>query len=341
MSHEVYEIDGKASMAFTGNVPWHGLGQQVDPDAPIDVWKREACFEWHVKEAPVLFFREARDEVLEPSSFDAKKVLYRSDDGKPLSVVSSRYCPVQPETVLEFFRNLVDVHGFKIVTAGSLRRGARIWALASINQEARIGNKDIVKPYVLLTTSYDGTMATTAQFTSVHVVCNNTLSFSYSEGEKDEAKQHKNPGKFMNVVRVSHHAQMTDAKIHEVQAKLGLAGEAFYQFAETLDRLSNRRVTQGEVANFFTTLLHDPRNGEDFSDVPPRVSKALARTYTGGQGQDIETRSGTAWGLVGAVTRYVDHERGFRSPDTRMNYAWFGQGEALKNRAMSLAKTLL
>ena len=50
---------------------------------------------------------------------------------------------------------------------------------------------------------------------------------------------------------------------------------------------------------------------------------------------------GTAWGLVNAVTEYVDHHRRARSSDYRLDSAWFGQGATLKQRAMHKSLILL
>jgi hypothetical protein len=38
--------------------------------------------------------------------------------------------------------------------------------------------KDVSNGYILLATACDGTLATTAQFTSIRVVCNNTLAIA-------------------------------------------------------------------------------------------------------------------------------------------------------------------
>jgi len=43
----------------------------------------------------------------------------------------------------------------------------------------------------------------------------------------------------------------------------------------------------------------------------------------------------TAWGLVNAVTQYVDFERQARNNETRLNSAWFGPGARLKDEIVS------
>lgn len=49
----------------------------------------------------------------------------------------------------------------------------------------------------------------------------------------------------------------------------------------------------------------------------------------------------TAWGLLCAVTEFVDHERRARSQEYRLDSAWFGQGAALKQRALEHALQLV
>lgn len=62
-----------------------------------------------------------------------------------------------------FFDDLVRVGKFHLETAGALSGGKRIWALAKIGGGAPIIGQDIVRPYLLLTTSFDGSMATTGE----------------------------------------------------------------------------------------------------------------------------------------------------------------------------------
>jgi len=89
-------------------------------------------------------------------------VLYRSDTKAPLSVVSNRYQIVQPREVLEFYRDLTEVSGYELETAGVLKGGRKFWALARTGQTTKLKGNDQVNGYLLLATSCDGTLATTA-----------------------------------------------------------------------------------------------------------------------------------------------------------------------------------
>ncbi len=157
------------TMAYVGQTPWHGLGNCLPAGQPVEVWQREAGLDWSIQEAEVLF-NTAADAIHIRSHSDAK-VLYRSDTLAPLSVVSSRYQVVQPQEVLHFYNDLVHAGGFELETAGVLKGGRKLWALARTGQGTQVKGQDQVNAYLLLATSCDGTLCTTAQFTSVRVVC--------------------------------------------------------------------------------------------------------------------------------------------------------------------------
>ena len=104
------------SMAFVGATPWHGLGNPLSPQQPLEVWLTEAGMDWRIEQSDVLF--NVADDGMHIRPFADSKVLYRSDSLAPLSVVSPRYKVVQPSEVLEFYRDLVSAGGFELETAG-------------------------------------------------------------------------------------------------------------------------------------------------------------------------------------------------------------------------------
>ena len=117
-------------MAYVGQTPWHGLSNQLSPNQPIEVWQQQSGMDWDIKEAPVQFMDAVDDTQSRLITFPQGKVLYRSDTRTPLSVVSQRYQVVQPREILEFYRDLTEVSGFQLETAGVLKGGKKVWALA-------------------------------------------------------------------------------------------------------------------------------------------------------------------------------------------------------------------
>lgn len=302
MAHEIDMTTGKAAMAYVGDTPWHGLGQALTPDADIDTWRVQAGLDWEVKRLPVTYGEHL---------YEGKDVLFRSDTQAPLSVVSDQYRIVQPADVLDFFGELSQVNGFTLETAGSLFGGRRIWGLAKVHDGAPIIGEDVVRPYVLLSTSFDGTLATTAKFTTVRVVCNNTLSMAYR-------------GK--SGVKVNHAATFDSTK---VKADLGIVADVFDRWSLTAKRLAETPMSLDEASDFTVELLADQTNVKDI-----RKSKDYLRVmdaFDHGIGSDL-TGGFTRWRMLNAVTEVVDHQVG-RSVNNRLASAWFGNGANLKDRA--------
>lgn len=108
------------TMAYANETPWHGLGNQLQPKQPIEVWADKAGMDWQIKESEVRFLADGIGHLGSIHSFAEQKVLYRSDTKEPLSVVSQRYQVVQPREVLEFYRDLTEMSGYELETAGVL-----------------------------------------------------------------------------------------------------------------------------------------------------------------------------------------------------------------------------
>ena len=311
------------NMAFINTTPWHGLGQRLPENQPLDIWQKAAGMDWRIEESAVLF-RADPQKPFDVHTHAESKVLYRSDTHMPLSVVSARYQTVQPAAILEFYRDLVSVGGFELETAGVLKDGKKLWALAKTGQETILKGGDRVKGYLLLATSCDGTLATTAQFTSVRVVCQNTLQMAL--GDRD------------GVVRVPHSTQFDP---EAVKRSLGVAGTQWATFQDTIQALAERKVNRWDVMRYVTTVLGDPER--PLPEQPhERAMKKVVDLFTReGRGADLASADKTAWGLVNAVTEYVDHHRRARSQDSRLDSAWFGPGAALKARALTEAIKLV
>jgi phage/plasmid-like protein (TIGR03299 family) len=314
------------TMAYVNETPWHGLGNQLAHNQPLEVWAQQAGMNWSIEASEVRFV--AGDIGLGSiHAFPEQKVLYRSDTKAPLSVVSSRYQVVQPAEILEFYRDLTEVGGFELETAGVLKDGKKLWALARTGQSATLRGRDQVNGYLLLATACDGTLATTAQFTSVRVVCNNTLQIALGDGA--------------GAVKVPHRSQF-DAQA--VKRQLGIAISSWDGFLIRMKALSERKVSAQATEAYFRRVLTYQAGSisEGSTATNERAIKAVQELFRGrGKGAELPSAAGTAWGLLNSVTEFVDHHRRARSEDHRRDAAWFGQGASLKQKAWDEALKLV
>ena len=316
MAHELTQrSNGFVEMAFVGETPWHKLGQELEEGASIEQWQVAAGMDWSIERSPVRFNAQGNDQI-----YSGQSVLYRSDDNTPLSVVSNRYKPVQPKEVLGFFRDLVAENGFKIHTAGTLMGGKRMWALAETGKFGEVCKGDGIGGFLLLSTSCDKTLATTARFTTVRVVCNNTLTAAVNRD--------------VNQVSFSHIQQFDHVA---VKAQLGNAVESFGSFMEMAKHLQKAKLSAQEAKDFVSFLVATSVQlaDEEYDVTTNRAYKKILALFNE-EAKGIELVGHTKWGMVNAVTEYYDHFNPTRSDDARLNSAWFGAGERAKNQALDL-----
>ena len=350
MAHQIEQI------AYVGETPWHGLGNQLSPHQPIEVWAQQAGMYWRIESSDVSYMaqNERGQSIIMP--YEEQRVLYRSDTHAPLSVVSQRYQEVQPKQILEFYRDLTEQSGFELETAGVLKGGKKFWALAKTGQTSALKGKDVSNGYILLATACDGTLATTAQFTSIRVVCNNTLAIAL-KGQNSSA----------GVVKVPHSTKFEAEKIKQ---QLGISVRAWEDHMYEMKQLSQRKVTQTEAAAYFDAVFNNtslsmpeqedgiiqfyrnvamqaqsnnPATKADNKTEPNGRAMSKVMTMFNGQGRGAELSSvkDTAYGLLCSITEFADHERRAMSQDHRLDSAWFGAGAGLKQRGLEQALAMI
>ncbi len=320
MAHEItIRADGYAEMAFVGQTPWHGLGQELPVDANMDAWRKAAGMDWEIKQAPVQYLGETLT-LGGHHTFDGQFVQYRSDTKAPLGIVSQRYKPVQPAEVLEFFSDLVEESGFRLHTAGTLFGGRRMWALAETGKFAEVSDGDGIGAFLLLSTSTDRSLSTTARFTSIRVVCNNTLSMAVKDG--------------------SHSVSFTHSRAfdHELmKRKLGAAVQSFDAFMMMAKHLRKQQMSSAAADKFVRTISLTAEQ-----QIDPQYQANKNRMYAKvielfeGSAKGSEMAGHTKWGMVNAVTEYLDHHHPARTQDAKLNSTWFGIGDSIKAKTLEL-----
>jgi phage/plasmid-like protein (TIGR03299 family) len=281
-------------------------------------------------------------------------VLFRSDTGTPISVMSDRYRIVQPAQVLDFFRDVCESQRWTMETAGVLKGGAQYWALAKAGLNAFVDGKDRHEMYMLLATSADGSLASIAKGTDIRVVCSNTLGFSLA----------RNNGQ---TITVKHN---TEFDADAIKKELGMVDfeHSWNCFISTMKSLQGVQISRDEATRFFSDLLRPAKDrqatvgrgdlhAESLSDLLKAPAINICSPITVGEKEkdrairglaELENSyytapgacPGTAYGLLQGVTHFIDHARG-KDPDQRLSSAWFGQGERVKQQALNSAMAMV
>jgi phage/plasmid-like protein (TIGR03299 family) len=309
MAHEIEFVNGQAQMAYVGALPWHGLGVKVDDNlAPAEMMKA-AGVDWRVQE--VESFVEFNGQKV-PTGM---KALVRETDGRVLTQVGKGWHPVQNEEAFEFFNDFVEAGQMKMHTAGSLKNGEIIWALAKVEDDFELFNGDKVESYFLFSNPHQYGKTIDIRFTPIRVVCNNTLTLSLNQNAQ-------------NAVRLNHRRQFDADAVKEM---MGIAHVKMDQYKEMAEFLGSKRTTEDTVKQYFGALLGTSNKEEgELSRKGKRAMEVLIEQ------PGAEFAEGSWWSAFNAVTYMTDHELG-RSADTRMQSAWYGANRKLKTDALELA----
>jgi hypothetical protein len=108
-----------------------------------------------------------------------------------------------------------------------------------------------------------------------------------------------------------------------------------------LKNLSERKVKSAEAQNYVWRVFNDNSNKSSPSSNERAMAKVMTLFEGGGQGADLSSAKGTAFGLLNSITEFVDHERRALNPDNRLDSAWFGQGAAIKQKALDEALLMI
>jgi len=325
MAHEIDMTTGSAAIAYYGETPWHGLGKKMDGMMTSEEALKAAGLDYTVEMYPAYFFDGTQHvQVL------GRSIPVRTDTMAGLGGTSDKFKPIQNKDAFSFLDSLSMDGIVRYEVAGALRGGSQVWMLAKLPTSTVISDEDVVNHYLLLSNSHDGMKSCSVGFTTVRVVCANTLSIA-AKGLRHE-------------YRIRHTGNI-QTKLDDAKTVLGLAGQTFVEFSEASKRLSFKQYrNQEQVDAFLNLVLGITKEPSKQQKLGKERLKELIET---GTGADLSTAKGTYWGLVNAVTEFVDHDRPNQGRSKRdedevrvESIAW-GTGNALKQKAWNLALAVL
>lgn len=310
MAHMIEVVDGFAHIAYAGETPWHGLGVKVPADLSPEQMLQAARLDWEVNKIPA--FAEVGGKQVPVG----RSALVRSSDNKILDVISDDWVPCQNQDAFEFFNDFVAAGDMDMHTAGSLKDGKIVWALAKVKESFELFSGDQVDSYLLFTNPHQYGQSIDVRFTPIRVVCNNTLTLSLNQ-------------KANQMVKVSHRNEFNGDQVKEM---LGVAKEKLATYKEMAAYLGSKRYTDESLTEYFKRVF--PLTTDNKDKELSRNAKIALDVME--QQPGARFAEGSWWQAFNAVTFMTDHLVG-RSADTRLQSAWFGYNKTLKTKALESA----
>lgn len=306
------------TMAYAGETPWHGLGKQVPADLSPAQMLESAGLNWSVEKIP------AFSTIKGKQVYTGKDALVRSTDGRILDVVSQDWNPLQNEEAFEFFNDFVHSGDMEMHTAGSLKNGQIVWALAKVKESFEVFNGDQVDSFLLFTLPHKFGQSIDVRFTPIRVVCNNTLTLSLSS-------------KTDNMVKVSHRRQFDG---DEVKQMLGIASDKLAKYKEMAKFLGSKKYKHESVIQYFDRIFpvnaYGRSKNEETKAKKEHSDNAVLAMQALEEQPGANFAKGSWWQAFNAVTFLTDHIVG-KTQENRLTSAWYGPNKALKVKALETA----
>jgi phage/plasmid-like protein (TIGR03299 family) len=309
MSHEV------ETMAFANEVPWHGLGNRVDPSCTVDEMLVQAGLNWTVNLHPI--YAEVNGKKI---ALKTRRALIRDSDDRVLTVTGDNWKPLQNRDALSFFKEYTEAGGIKLETAGSLKGGRLIWGLANLGTGFTVNRgRDAVKGYILIVSPHEVGHAISVRTTTVRVVCANTMAMAMR-------------GETQAYYRQNHLTEFDASKAREA---IGLAKEQIGQAELDAKTLQKLKLSEFDTVRFLASFFQPVESDADVKlllDDPEKNQSKVLKELISSVNTAPGAVPGTGWGIMNGITHWTDHVAG-RNVDTRLTRSWFGENSRVKVQA--------
>lgn len=315
------------SGVFFGASAWHGLGTTLEESDPrrrsVQGTIEASGLDWSVSRYPT----QIADDETVPEELRGAKIpdrfsIVRDSDLSILGNVGPTYRMLQNSEMFGWFQPFLDSNQCEFETAGSLAGGSIVWILARLCQDdIEVRRNDKVRPYLMLSSSHDGSQATRVGFTPIRIVCANTLAAAH-QGKR-------------NIISVKHTDSQHEA-LEVVRETMDIVNSTFRTTAEQYRRMAQSGISEKQLAKFAMDCLDIKEDDTKVSTQKRNQLQRIVELALYGKGQTGEL---TAWTAYQGLTEWISHERS-KKADKRLQSLWFGSSAELNAKAFASALAL-
>jgi phage/plasmid-like protein (TIGR03299 family) len=315
--HDLEMINGKAQMCYVGETPWHSLGTQIPADSTPEQVMEAAGLDWSVNKMPLTV--DYTSPILGDMKIDTgHSALVRDSDMSVLDVVPSSWNPVQNKDAFAFFDEFIERGEMTMETAGSIRNGRKVWALAKVKEGFSLFNGDDVEGYLLFSNPHYFGRSVDIRFCATRVVCQNTLTMALSEVSE-------------NQVRHSHRTEFNADKVKQV---LGLAHNKMEQYKEQAAFLGSKKYNDENIVEYFQRIFPVLTQKRESRKTMSKQAERAMEILDTQPGADFAR--GSWWQAMNATTFILSNEYG-RNEESRLDSLWYGANQQRGLKAMKVA----
>lgn len=325
MAHNLNQkADGTYSFVAVGEKAWHGLGTYVNEAMTAEQAITLGGLDYEVEKRPVA--------VSGGADIPGYFATVRKDTKDVLGIVSDQYHVVQNREAFTFFDSIIDQGEAIYQTAGALGKGERIFITAKLPSDILVHGEK-VENYLLLTSGHDGKSAIQCGFTSVRVVCNNTLTAALRG--------------LQNKVSILHFSNAKES-LRAAAKIMGMSSKYSDILNQSFNKMAEVKITDKKLREYIEQVMKPRKeilNAEtlqaEYSTLFTKKVDSILEFAIDHPTQRTDAARGTVWGAYNAISGYFGYIKKYGNQEEKMNDLYFKAGAKKIELAYDLATTLL
>ena len=252
------------------------------------------------------------------------KTIVRTEDQKPLGIVSSKYKLLNNEDAFAFTEELLSGGHIQFIRGGSYKGGSATWLEGKLSGDYSVlGDK--TDCYLVFMNSHDGTGSVRCMILPTRIACSNVLNISIRKASQAHRSW-----------RCTHAGDVL-RKVDEARAVLMNGSKYMQAIQEEAERLNRIKLPDKVVVDFVNRLypITDKMSDRIKSNTELRRNELLT-VYK--EKDDLANLGNTGYRFVSAVADYVDHSVDLRNTTTSVmnRYITVAKGSPLVDKAYSM-----
>lgn len=317
------------TMAYFGETPWHGMGSVLSESDRTN-WElvcEKSGLNWEVEKVPLFTRETVVNNGIEDSynlPVDDQFLVRRQTDKQQYGVLGNNFTILQNRDAFKWFQPWIESGLAKFETAGSLKQGAIVWAMAEIvGLQADVVPGDTITQRILLSNSHNGVQAVRGGFVQDRVVCRNTLNSAHNS-------------KASKLLRVKHSRHLADNML-TLQRSMDVVRQEFSANMEVYRKLARTGFYRDDVVKLVKKIVLDNDGSEKLSTRSENILEEILDSVRNSPGADAAPN--TAWSAYNGVNYYLLYQSGTKvDKSNRLYSAWFGTN---KNKDQNLLNALV
>jgi phage/plasmid-like protein (TIGR03299 family) len=303
---------GTYSFASHAEKAWHGLGQIVQEAMTAEQAIKLANMDYDVQKCNIHGSITLPDGGIMYQNIDGRVGTYRTDTKEMLGIVSDRYEIVQNRDAFGFFDAIIDSGEAIFETAGVIGKGEKIFLTAKLPKDLLVNGEPCEK-YIILTNSHDASSSLIAGFTTVRIVCNNTLQAAMRDLSNKVTIQHKGNAK---------------SKIAEAYKVMGIASRYMQEVEEVFNKMSEVKIDSEQLRKYVIDVMkpeyHKDQPSEEMSTRLINQVDSIILFANTHHTQQTSAAKDTVWGAYNAISGYYNYIHNFKSNEQKFESQMFG-----------------